>query len=513
MWLGHVAGSRIASVLPCHSFPQLGQQSHRMWLWLGMMLWVLAPLQSAVFAAEGALSWADKMLSASKYDFGSPAVGASATHSISITNLYKETVTISEVVSSSPQIKATVDKTTVSSKEVVPLRLALEAAVNGQPIDAFVTLKMTFDGVNSKVVVVPVTAYVAPGAIVAKPMTSRPGASWAEQMFSEWKYDFGSVAKGAEFKHVIEITNPFKETVTLSGLTSSCPCISPVLDKYQLKSKETAQLILTLDTLHFSGKREVTVTLSATFDGLNFKQVRIPIAAYIRGDVVMEPGSVQFGQVSPGEAVERRIRIRYAGRSNWTIRNVRCKNTHMTAKALEVARSGINVEYELLVKLVGTAPLGPLFDQIVLETDDLNNPTIPVLVDGTVETDLQVTPEVVQFGPLKPGVPKIVKVIVKGRKPFRIEKVECDSSRECYGVALPSVNQTVHVVSLTITPPYEPGELKEAFTVTIAGRQATLAFQAIGTIEATTKPEEAGAATETKDSVPSESVTPAQPAP
>lgn len=486
-----------------------------MWLWLGLLLWVLAPMPSAACAADGPLSWADKMLSELKHDFGSPAAGAGAgaTHAISITNIYKETVTISEVISSSSRIKASVDKTTVSSKEVVPLKLVLDTTVDGTPIDAFVTLKMTFDGVNSKTVVVPVTAYADPGTSETQPVPLRPGGSWAEQMFLELKYDFGSVAKGAEIRHVIEITNPWKETVTLSGLTSSCPCISPTLTKYELKSKQTAQLVLALDTLHFSAKREVTVTLSATFDGLNFKQVRIPISAFIRGDVVMEPGSVQFGQVSPGETAERRIRIRYAGRSDWTIRSVRCKNPDMTAQVQEVARSGIHVEYVLLVNLAGTAPLGPLLDQLVLLTDDLNNPTIPVLVDGSVESDLQVTPNVVQFGQLRPGVPKIVKVIVKGRKPFRIEKVECDSSRECYGVALPSVNQTVHVVSLTITPPDEPGELTEAFTVTIAGRQATLAFQAVGTIEGTAKLDEAGAATEAKDRAPVDSVTPAQPAP
>ncbi len=499
-------------MLPCHSFPKRSQKS--LGLWLGLLLWALTPMPSAILAAEGDLTWADKMLSELKYDFGSPAAGTSATHSIKITNGYKETVTISDVISSSPLIQASIDKTTVRSKEVVPLQLVLDPAAAGTPTDAIVTLKMTFDGVNSKTVVVPVTAYVASGTRVAKPVALRPGDNWAEQMFSELKYDFGSVAKGAEIKHVIEITNPWKETVTLTGPVSSCACTSPVLDKYELKSKETAQLALNLDTLHFSGKKTgVTVSLSATFDGVNFKAIRIPVEAYIRGDVVMEPGSIQFGQVSPGEVAERRIRIRYAGRSNWTIRSARCKNSHMTAVAHEVSRVGINVEYELLVKLVGTAPLGPLLDQIVLETDDLNNPTIPVLVDGSVETDLQVTPNVVQFGQLRPGVPKIVKVIVKGRKPFRIEKVECDSNRECYGVALPSVNQTVHVVSLTITPPDEPGELKEAFTVTIAGRQATLAFQAIGTIEATTKPAELGPATETKDSFPAESVTPAQPVP
>ena len=501
--------SRIASVLPRVCSLKLHQRSQGMWLRLGVLLWVwalygvlaLGPCATAK-AQVGALTWADKMLSERKYDFGSPPAGTGATHTITITNLYKETVTISEVISSSSEITARVGKTTVASKEKVSLELALDATATGKPNDAFVTLQMTFDGANYKTVVVPVTAF-----------SVRPGDSWAEQMFAEVKYDFGSVAKGAEIKHVIEVTNPFKETVTLSGLSSSCTCISPQMNTYELKSKQTAQLTLNLDTLHFSKKRQVTVTVSASFDGVNFKQVRIPIEAYIRGDVVIEPGAVQFGLVSPGEAVERRVRIRYAGRSNWTIRSVRSRNSHLTAEVKELSRIGINVEYELLVKLAGTAPLGPLLDQVVLETDDQNNPTIPVLVDGSIEPDLQVTPEVVPFGPLKPGVPKVVKVVVKGRKPFRIEKIECDSDRDCYAVALSPVDQTVHVVSLTITPPDEPGELKEAFTVTIAGRQTTLAFQATGTIEAQAKPANAEPDTKAEVKSPAVSETPALSAP
>lgn len=474
---------------------------------------MLALEPSWIQAQGGALTWADKMLSERKHDFGSPPVGTAATHSITITNIYKETVTLSEVTSSSPEIKARIEKSVLASKEKGTLELTVEATASGKPTDAVVSMKMTFDGANFKTVLVPVTAYVEPGTVIAKPVTVRPGGNWAEQLFAEEKYDFGSVAKGAEIKHVIEVTNPFKETVTLSGLTSSCPCISPQLGAFELKSKQTTQLTLNLDTLHFSKKREVTVAVTATFDGRNFKHVRIPVAAFIRGDVVMEPGSVQFGLVAPGEIAERRVRIRYAGRSNWTIRSVRSKNTHLAAEVNELSRSGIYVEYELLVKLSGTAPLGPLLDQVVLETDDLNNPTIPVLVDGTVKPDLQVTPEVVSFGPLKPGLSKIVKVVVKGRKPFRIEKVECDSDRECYAVALPSVEQTVHVVSLTITPPDEPGELREAFTVTIAGRSTTLAFQATGTIEATAKPTDAAPVPETPDKSPPSSETPAVPVP
>ncbi len=491
---------------------------HGMGLWAVVSVFWLSPL--TLLAQEGVLTWADKMLTTRAHDFGLAPTDVQSSHSIQITNIYKETVTLSQVTSSDTAITARVEKTVLPSRESTVLQLKLVGKDTTTPIQASVTLKMTFDGASFKTVTVPLSAFLEPGSKSAKPVAVRSGDNWAEQMFAELKYDFGSVAKGAEIKHVIDVTNPYKETVTLSGLWSSCPCISPQLDTFELKSKQTARLTLKLDTLHFSRKREVTVKVYATFDGLNLKQVTIPIQAYIRGDVVLEPGSVQFGLLSPGETAERKVRIRYAGRNNWTIRSARCGSVHLTPEIKEISRSGINVEYELLVKLAGTAPKGPLLDQVVLETDDLNNPTIPVLVDGTVDADLQITPEVVPFGSLKPGVPKVVKFVVKGRKPFRIEKVECDSDRECYDVAFPSVEQTVHVVSLTMNPPDEPGELKEKFTVSIVGRPMTLAFQATATIEAATpptadvpKPVPGQSIPETLDKTPTDEETPSQPKP
>lgn len=485
--LHHVAGSRIATVLSRLCPLNSSRQSPRLWL----LLWVLALVPWPVHAEDVVLTWAEKMFAERAYDFGSPLVGAEASHSIKISNLYKETVTISEVSSTSPDIRARVSRTTLPSAETAQLDLSLDAAALGKSNGAIVTLKLTFDGVNFKTVTVPVKASPPAGIAVAPPIRNiQAGGNWAEKMFSELKYDFVSVARGAEAKHVIEITNLYKEDVTLSNLASSCGCITTQLDNFLIKSKQTAQLVIVLDTVRFSKRRDVTVSLSATFDQLNFKQIRIPITAYIRSDVVFDPGSVHFGVVAPGEEAERRVRVIYAGRDGWTVRStVRGANPHLTSTVKELSRGNGRVEYELLVKLAGTAPPGQILDQLVLQTDDAANPTIPVLVDGSVEADLQITPGVVPFGILKPGVEKVVNVVVKGRKPFRIEKVECDSARDCFGVSpLVPLEKTVHVISLKITPPDQPGDFKESFSVTIAGRQAPLSFQAVGTIEAPAAP-------------------------
>ena len=460
------------------------RQSRWLCLLLGALMLVVT---SAGAADEVARSWADKMLAEDQHDFGSPAAGANATYSIKITNLYKETVTISDLGSSTPDIRVNLDKTILESKDTAQLVLSLEPSAFGRPSEGSVSMRMTFDGANYKTVIVPVRAFSA--AVQPAPKRQVVG-NWAEQMFSELSYDFGSVARGAEAKHVIEITNLYKEDVTLSPPVSSCGCITPTLDSFVLKSKDKVQLVLNLDTIKFSRKRDVTVTVDATFDGLNFKQIRIPIQAYIRQDVVFEPGSVHFGTVSPGEPAEQRVRVRYAGRNNWTILKVRSSTPNLEAGFQQIGRFGGNVEYELTVKLSSDARPGRILGQIVLETDDALNPNIPLLVDGSIEADLQITPQVVQFGTLKPGERKVVNVVIKGRRPFRVEGLVCESDRDCYGVALPNSDKTVHVIPLTITPPNEPGDLKEDFTVTISGRKAPLTFQAVGKIVAPAQPAE-----------------------
>jgi len=440
-------------------------------------------------------TWADKMLSERTFDFGTLTPDAEPSHTIRISNIYKETVTITDVAVASADFEATVDKRELASRETSILTIRPRASQIADSSSATVTLKMTFDGVNFKTVQVPVTARVAnnqpAGAVAAPPATKvmRPGLNWAEQMFSDLKHDFGNVARGAETKYVIEIVNLYKEDVTLTTPSTSCRCITPYLDRTHLKSKEVARLTLTLDTVAFKDKRDVTVTMSATFDGINSKPIRIPIQAFIRKEVVLEPGSVHFGTASPGETAERRVRVLYAGRNNWTIRAVRSDTSHLTTEFREVSRFGQNVEYEVLVKLSGTAPKGSLKEQLIIETDDANYPAIPLLVDATIEADLKVVPEDVKFGTVKVGTPKMTQFVVQGRKPFRIEKVECDSDHEWFSVALTPLDKTTHIVQITMTPPTDQsGAFRENMTVTVVGRKAPLTFTASGVIEAPPAP-------------------------
>jgi len=304
--------------------------------------------------------------------------------------------------------------------------------------------------------------------------------NWAEKMFSERTHDFGVVAVGAETRYRLAIKNIYKETVHISNVRTTCGCTAAKPSRETLNSLETAYIEIEMNTLRFKHRKDSNVIV--TFDAPLSAEVRIPITVYIRTDVVLNPGGVNFGAVAQGEKAERKISVAYAGRDDWKITSVRTNSKHLAARVVETSRQDGQVGYNLLVSLKATAPVGKLNQQMTLVTDDANNPYIPVLVRGTVEADITVTPPVIALGTVQPGDRKTTNVVIRGRKPFVIKTIESDSNRKAFTVRLSKSARKVHVLPLAFTAPMKPGPFTEVFTVTIAGRPQPVTFKAYGTI-------------------------------
>jgi hypothetical protein len=237
---------------------------------------------------------------------------------------------------------------------------------------------------------------------------------------------------------------------------------------------------VTVDTVQHRGQKESNVIV--TFDAPFYREVRIPIKAYIRTDVVLTPGQAEFGSVEQGVGGEQHINVAYAGRTDWTISEVRTNNPNLDAHVVQKARGGGQVHYDLVVSLKPSAPVGNHSQQIVLVTDDANSPFVPVLVHAKVEPDMMVTPAVTAIGVLFPGQTKEFTVVLRGKKPFSIEKIECDSDRNAFAVRLPQASAPFQRLPITVTAPNLPGRLVERFTVTVAGRSEPISFEAYADI-------------------------------
>lgn len=311
--------------------------------------------------------------------------------------------------------------------------------------------------------------------------------NWAQKMFDTLNHDFGTVARGASVVHKIKLKNVWQPTVQISGVATSCQCISArvVDNKQTLASLDTAEIELTVNTRQYSRDRQVNLTV--TFAAPNFVQVVIPVHVYIRTDVVLEPGSVNFGSLTMGEAQERHAKIDYAGQGNWQIVKAESKNPNLEVAVKETFRdpNGGRVQYDLVVKSLAKLEPGELREYITLTTTDVNTPTIPILVEGRVDAEFVVTPNPLVAGNLRPGDQKVINVVIRSRKPFAVEKIESESGSEAFQIRLPAKDKQnlVHVLPLTIVAPNTPGPLTESFSLTVIGGTAkTVDFKLVGKV-------------------------------
>ena len=301
---------------------------------------------------------------------------------------------------------------------------------------------------------------------------------WADKMFDKLEVDFGNFPSGADLKQRLKVTNKYQQTVHILGIASSCGCTAGKPEKDTLASGESTYIDITMNTRKFSLLKETVVTV-------NFSQplpanVRIPVKAFINPEVLINPGAAEFGQVTKGTEAVRKLSIVYAWRGTSTIKEAVARNPDIAAQLVEARRDAASIHYELHVTIKGSAPLGDLREQVTLVTDNPNNPQIPVLVEARIEPEYAVTPELVSFPTMAPGERRALNIVVRGKKPFLIEKIESEKTAGVFEVRLPKEAKTIHVLPLTMIAPTEPGTISEEFTLTIKGVPDPVTFKVYG---------------------------------
>lgn len=276
---------------------------------------------------------------------------------------------------------------------------------------------------------------------------------WANKMFEKLEHDFGKVPTGAELKYRLKIKNVYQQTVRISGVGSNCGCTVGKPAKDTLASEESTYIDISMDTRKFVGPKEVLLTV--TFNQPLLASVVIPVRAFHNPDIAVNPGTAGFGAVAKGTESQRHLAIVYNGHGRSVIKDAVSKSPNVLAKVVETGRNGFVINYDLLVTLKGTTPLGELREQVTVTTDDPANPTIPVLVEARVEPEYVITPEIVLFGNLAPGERKTLNIVARGKKAFLIEKIESDKTAGVFEVRLPKDAKTLHVLPLTMIAPKE----------------------------------------------------------
>jgi len=271
------------------------------------------------------------------------------------------------------------------------------------------------------------------------------GQSWAVRMFRETEHDFGVVARGAKVEHRFELQNIYKEDVHIAGVRSSCGCTIPEVTVRHLKTWQKSEIVAVLNTQSFLGQRSATITV--TFDKPYYAEVQLQVTAFIRGDVVLEPGMVQFGDVDQGAEAEATVDIAYAGRSDWQVVDVRSAFPHVEVELQETLRRAGNVRYRMRVRLTADAPVGYFSDQLLLVTNESHRGTIPVAIEGRIRAPITLSPSPLLIVPDAAGTLPAKKLLVRSNKPCRVIEVSCQDPGFRFEFA-PEASKTTHFITV-----------------------------------------------------------------
>lgn len=275
------------------------------------------------------------------------------------------------------------------------------------------------------------------------PPASYGQSNWARELFKVTEHDFGTVSRGAKTQFVFPMENCFEEPVHIAAVRSSCGCTAarPLSDT--LGTWEKGGIVAELNTTAFIGGKTAAITV--TIDRPYYAEVQLLVMGHIRSDIVTEPGQIDFGSVPAGREAQRPLVISYAGRPDWQIADVRGTSDYVGVKIVDVQRTANLTRYELLVRLLPTAPPGLVRDNLVFVTGGAATDRFSLPLAANVLPPLRVAPERVELGDIPAGQVSRGRLVLTADEPFEVTGLTSTDPQLRF--TQPSTSAKVHILT------------------------------------------------------------------
>lgn len=287
------------------------------------------------------------------------------------------------------------------------------------------------------------------------------GQEWARKMFETTSHDFGTVARGAKTEYRFKLTNIYVEDVHISDVRSSCGCTTPTKSKDLLKTYDEGCILATFNTKNHLGLKSATITV--TLDKPFPAEVQLQVNGFIRSDLELEPGGVQFGTIDAGAPAEQLLRITARTDRDWRITAIRSSSEFVEAEAMETGRQVGEVTYDMKVRLLAGAPSGYLNERLVVLANDSKSMEFPIEVEARVLAPLSAT-SLLFMGVVKPASTTRKPLVIQGKQPFQITSIECND--DCFHCECSKGADRRHIINVTFAAPDAPGKRKAKIRIT-----------------------------------------------
>lgn len=281
-------------------------------------------------------------------------------------------------------------------------------------------------------------------------------ADWTDAVFPERSHDFGTVARGSKVRHSFKLVNSTNQEIHIASWKAKCGCTDVRVGARDIPPGSQTVIEAVIDTTNYKDYKASGLVL--TLDRPKLTNIDLTLTCFIRSEVTLKPGQVDFGVVNRSSSPKLELSLSYAGAMpNWAVSEMKTISDHMVAELREQSRSpGGQVTYVLSAMLKPSAPIGFFKDEITLKTNDPSSPKIPVSVSAVVQSNVTVSPSVINLGTIKPGQVVQKTLLVRSSKSFKLTEIKPAQA----DVTTPSPSEQssgLHTVVLTFKAPTKPG--------------------------------------------------------
>jgi hypothetical protein len=294
---------------------------------------------------------------------------------------------------------------------------------------------------------------LAVGVVLAP--SPAPAQSWFDSIVPEKSFDFGTVARGSKLRHSFRLVNTTSYDIHIADTRAKCGCTDVKLGARDIPPGTQTVIEATLDTTRFVGFKPSGLTL--VLDRPEFVEIDLNLTCFIRGDVLVNPGVADFGQVARGSSPTLAMNLTYAGgQADWAINQVHTIGSHVSAQARRVSGGNGSAQYQITVTLNPTAPSGFFKDEVTLHTNDPGSPSIPISVSAHIQAAVNVYPSPLVLGTVKAGSVVSRDLLVRSSKPFKLTQI---SGKKGEWTTPPpgDASQTMHRFKVSLKAPAQPG--------------------------------------------------------
>jgi len=297
-------------------------------------------------------------------------------------------------------------------------------------------------------------AFAALLGVVVSPAAAT-AQDWVNTVFPERQHDFGTVARGSKVRHSFKLINTTNEEIHILTWLTKCGCTEVRVGSQTIPPGTQTVVEAVLDTTKFTGFKASGLTLK--LDKPQFADVELNLNCFIRSDVTLNPGGIDFGQANRTAKPQVQVTLLYAGgQQSWAVDRMQTQTNHVTAQLTEQVRNGGQVQYLLTATLNPNAPTGFLREEITLFTNDPTSPKIPISVTGVVQSNVTLTPSVMNLGQIKAGETIKKTILVRSSQPFKVTGLK-PSTNDLAVLAAGEQAKALHTVSFSFKAPSQTG--------------------------------------------------------